>query len=421
MLHAICIGNDSMNARTKSVLALVTVAFAMAGAAAGQDEGPILRPKKPATKPSPTATLLVMCDLACSWKLDGEAKGRIDAGGSAKVKVELGQHFVVATTEDGLDQVKQLSEVRSTSQTVVNIELKPVHETRLKTEQEARDEAEREKKQREDREAREKAAHEQQEKEKAALEEAALAQRESVQRGRMTDVRNEADSATTEMSAAQIVDRNVFARGGLEAWRAIHTLSLTGKLGTEATGQLPFVMQLVRPRKLRLEIQFKGQSAVQVYDGSNGWKLRPFLGRQVVEPFTTEELTVASMQDDLDGPLVDYAAKGTQVTFEVIEKVEGHDAFKLRLDKRGGQVRRVWIDTQTFLELKIEGTPRRLGGKMSPVEIFYRDYKSVNGLMVPYVLETIVKGVKQSEKINIESVALNPQLDDALFTAPKSP
>lgn len=212
----------------------------------------------------------------------------------------------------------------------------------------------------------------------------------------MPDVRNEAVSATTEMSAARIVDQNVSARGGLEAWRAIRTLSFTGKLGTEAAGQLPFVMQLERPRKRRLEIQFKGQTAVQVFDGSNGWKLRPYRGRQEVEPFTAEELKMASMQDDIDGPLVDYAAKGTQVTLEGIEKVEGHDAFKLRLDKRGGEVRRVWIETQTFLELKIEGTPRRLGGKISPVEIFYRDYKSVDGLMVPYVLETIVQGVKQS-------------------------
>lgn len=49
---------------------------------AQQDEGPILRPKKPAAKPT-VATLLFMCDLACNWKLDGETKGHIDAGGGS--------------------------------------------------------------------------------------------------------------------------------------------------------------------------------------------------------------------------------------------------------------------------------------------------------------------------------------------------
>lgn len=83
------------------------------------------------------ATLLVMCDLACDWKLDGEMKGHIDAGGSAKAKVEFGQHLVIATTEDSVDQVKLLSEVKADGQTVVSIELKPVRDARLKAKQEA--------------------------------------------------------------------------------------------------------------------------------------------------------------------------------------------------------------------------------------------------------------------------------------------
>ena len=36
-----------------------------------------------------------------------------------------------------------------------------------------------------------------------------------------------------------------------------------------------------------------------------------------------------------------------------------------------------------FWKFKIEGVPRRMDGKMRPVEIYYRDYESVNGLMLP--------------------------------------
>jgi hypothetical protein len=108
---------------------------------AQQDEGPILLPRKPVAKPA-GATLLVLCDLACTWKLDGETRGRIEAGGSAKAKVELGQHLVVAATEDGIDQVKQLSKVEERGQTIVSIELKPVRDARLKAEQPVRNHAE---------------------------------------------------------------------------------------------------------------------------------------------------------------------------------------------------------------------------------------------------------------------------------------
>jgi hypothetical protein len=132
-------------------------------AAAQQDEEPILRPKTPAAKPA-AATLLVLCDLACNWKLDGDAKGRIDAGGTAKAKVEFGQHVVIAATEDGADQIQQISEIKARVQTVANMQLKPVRDARLKAEQEARDKADREAKDKADREAREQAAREQKEK-----------------------------------------------------------------------------------------------------------------------------------------------------------------------------------------------------------------------------------------------------------------
>jgi hypothetical protein len=82
---------------------------------------------------------------------------------------------------------------------------------------------------------------------------------------------------------------------------------------------------------------------------------------------------------------------------------------------QNGQVLRVWIDAQTFLETKIDGSPRRLDGKYHAVQVYYRDYRIVNGLMMPYLVETKVEGVKQAEKIAIEKVTVNPTLDDARF------
>src|SRR5882757_3262058 len=52
---------------------------------------------------------------------------------------------------------------------------------------------------------------------------------------------------------------------------------------------------------------------------------------------------------------------------------------------------------------------------MRPVEIYYRDCKSVNGLMVPYVLETTVQAAKQSHNMTIENVAVKPKLEHSLF------
>lgn len=230
-----------------------------------------------------------------------------------------------------------------------------------------------------------------------------------------------ASEAAPSLSAEQIVEKNVAARGGLSAWHSVQTLTVSGKLDAGGTDnhQLPFVMKLKRPNKSRMEIVFNDQTAVQVYDGSQGWKVRPFLNRGDIEPYTAEQAKSAAAEDALDGPLVDYAAKGTKVDFVGSEPVEGHAAYKLKLTSRGGLQRNVWIDAASFLELKIDGEPRVLDGRPHKVAIYYRDYQSERGLMMPRLLETAVEGVKVNHKMEISKVAVNDMLDDALFQKPQ--
>lgn len=47
---------------------------------------------------------------------------------------------------------------------------------------------------------------------------------------------------------------------------------------------------------MRMELQFNGQTAILVFDGANGWKLRPFLNRREVEPYSREEMKASSLQ-----------------------------------------------------------------------------------------------------------------------------
>jgi hypothetical protein len=133
----------------KSKFAGWALAAALAVAAlstVAQEEGPILLPKpKPVVKPAaPSATLLVICDLACNWKLDGKSRGRIGAGDSATVPVSLGQHLVAAATVDGLDKLENEIEIKIVGQTITHIALQPMREARLKADQDAKDKAARE-------------------------------------------------------------------------------------------------------------------------------------------------------------------------------------------------------------------------------------------------------------------------------------
>ena len=244
----------------------------------------------------------------------------------------------------------------------------------------------------------------------------------------------------TNMSAATIVERNIAARGGEGALRSLQSLSLSGKMDAggnnqryfktpgmpppppnpdgAAQVQLPFTLEMKRGHKSRLELQFNGQTAVQVYDGAQGWKVRPFLNRHQVEPFTADEAKLAAEQPDLDGLLADYAARGTRIDVEGMEAVEGKPAYRLKLTLKDGKVVHDWVDAQSFLEVRVEGVPRRLDGRMHAVEVYLRDYRSVAGLQIPYVIETTLQGVTRTERMIIEKADVNPRLDDARFAKP---
>jgi hypothetical protein len=225
-----------------------------------------------------------------------------------------------------------------------------------------------------------------------------------------------------KLSATQIVDKNVAARGGLTAWRAIHSMSITGKLdaGGKKDTLLPYTLQVKRPNKQRLAIEFAGHTALQVFDGEHGWKLRPYLNRPDPEPFSAEELRKATAEPALDGPLIDYAAKGSKVELEGTEMVEGQGTYRLKVTSKQGREQHIWVDGSTFLEAKMEGNPRHFNGRMRKVETYLRDYRRVEGVMVPFVAETRIESVPGGHSMTIEKVLLNEKFDDGAFAKPQS-
>jgi outer membrane lipoprotein-sorting protein len=261
-------------------------------------------------------------------------------------------------------------------------------------------------------------------------------------------------AAQAKLTAAQVVEKNIAARGGAQAWKGVQTMSWSGKMDAGAGDslersrrfaqneghlsnsrmshgnmsaadkkdnqvQLPFRHEMKRPNKSRTEIDFASKTAVQVFDGSNGWKYRPFLNRNDVEPFSADETKLESEDPGIGGYLTDYAARGSKVDLEGMEKVEGHDAYKLKVTSKTGGVKYVWVDAQSFLDVKVSGNPRRMDGKMHNVYIFQRDFRDVQGVKVPFVLETAVDGYRETHKAMLEAVAVNPKLIDSEFTKPQ--
>ncbi|HKP13997.1 MAG TPA: outer membrane lipoprotein-sorting protein, partial [Blastocatellia bacterium] len=180
-------------------------------------------------------------------------------------------------------------------------------------------------------------------------------------------------AAASAQTADEVVQKNIEARGGLQKIKAIKSVRATGKLAVEGSGvELAITIQQKRPNAYRMEATFQGQSVIQAYDGETGWQINPFENITEPEKLIGDELRDAREQADFDGPLVDYKAKGHAVELLGKEAVQGKPAYKLKLTLKSGDVRTVYIDAASYLELRVT-TTRRVNGGLRETDIYPGD------------------------------------------------
>ena len=226
---------------------------------------------------------------------------------------------------------------------------------------------------------------------------------------------------TADLTAAEIVARNATARGGADAWRRIGSMAWAGHVeSANARGQnLPFLLEQQRPNKARFEIVAEGQKSVRAYDGTTGWKLRAAPGqRPAIESYSADELDFARGAQVIDGPLMDYAAKGASIVVAGVDQVAGRRAYVVEARLPSGGLDRIWVDAETFLELRFDRHYRSASGEPAVSSIFYGEYRAFDGLLLPVTIETAAVAGRAGNKLVIERVALNPALGDAQFSRP---
>jgi hypothetical protein len=229
------------------------------------------------------------------------------------------------------------------------------------------------------------------------------------------------DATSSNLSVDQIIEKNTAARGGIDAWHKVDSMVWVGRVETSGNGApARFVLAMKRPNKTRFEIVSMNRMALRVFDGTHGWKLRPMRRDEDanMQPYNAQELQFAHDEQVIDRPLIDHAAKGIKVSLAGVEQIEGHQAYRLELAMPSGATRQVWVDASSFLEIKSEHETRTLLGQRVPVDVYYRDYRSFGGVKMPVMIESGAASARPIDKLIIEKIELNPQVDDKMFERP---
>jgi hypothetical protein len=216
----------------------------------------------------------------------------------------------------------------------------------------------------------------------------------------------------------ELVAKNVQAKGGADKLRALQSLRLTGKLLIrQGQVELRYLELKARPNKIRSEATLQGMTAVNAFDGKEGWRISPFQGRKDPEKMSSDDVKPLMEEAEIDGPLVDWKAKGSTVEYLGTEDVEGTAAHKLKVTRQNGDVSFVYLDPDHFLEIRVL-TQRVQHGAHIEEETELGDYEQVNGVFVPFATDSGRKGDPDKQKVIIEKAEANVPLDDAMFRFP---
>jgi hypothetical protein len=223
-------------------------------------------------------------------------------------------------------------------------------------------------------------------------------------------------AAAAAQTAEELVAKNLQARGGVDKIKAINTLKMTGKayVGIDAA----LSQENKRADMIRQNFTVQGMTQIQAYDGKVGWQISPFGGRKDPELMGEDDYRDLLEEADIDGPLVDYQAKGNKVEYLGLDKVDGDDAYELKVTLKNGDIVYYYLDPDTYLEIK-KKKQQFIRGSVRESEQDLGSYKQVAGVYYPFSIEAGSKdNPGDHARITFDKIEANVPLDDSYFKMP---
>lgn len=222
----------------------------------------------------------------------------------------------------------------------------------------------------------------------------------------------------TAVTADEMVQKNVEARGGAQRLKALQGVRTTVKAKFGSL-DADFVRRQKRPGKIREEFILQGLVGIQAHDGVQGWAVTPWQGRKDPDKLSADDSKGLVEESDIEGALVDYQAKGHTVEYLGTEDVDGTEAHKLKLTRANKDFQYLFLDPDFFLLIRAE-SHQWLRGAEQVSETDFGEYQLVGGIWWPFAYASGAKGSTSKATFAVENIELNPELDDTLFRFPET-
>jgi outer membrane lipoprotein-sorting protein len=215
----------------------------------------------------------------------------------------------------------------------------------------------------------------------------------------------------------QILANYYKAIGGLEKWQKLDTMIMKGTMTSQGVS-MPITAYHKRPNNCRVEFRIEENLLAQVFNGMFAWQLNPLSGNPDPSPMSQSRSNYLRDTCDIESSLIDYKKKGYDVRYLGEEEVAGRKAYKVTVNYKSGNIETHFLDTETYLIIKVEGIYNLEGNEMRTTTN-YADFKNTNGYVVPYNLAIDIHGAPSTENLKIDKFIFNSKINPTMFDFPK--
>jgi hypothetical protein len=210
--------------------------------------------------------------------------------------------------------------------------------------------------------------------------------------------------------ASKIIDQCVKASGGRKALAKVQTMLIDGTIQTagDATAGT-YSLRVKLPNRYYSELRTDGKAWIEAYNGKSAWH-QPESG-QIATLLGPPALEMEAAAQYYNSRLLELSKKKIGAAYKGTASVHGHETNEVVLTFPTGIEWEVFFDQHSHLiveeKTKLEAVPR---------EIYYDDYRTTNGVKLPYKLE-IHRGA-DVYVVNVTREEINETVGERVFDFP---
>jgi outer membrane lipoprotein-sorting protein len=216
-------------------------------------------------------------------------------------------------------------------------------------------------------------------------------------------------SVISAQSLDEIVKKYT-AANKLDQVANLKTIKITANMSMMGM-DLPMVLWMKNPNKIKSVTSFNGQDIIQVFDGEKGWAINPMTGSSDPVEMTPDQIKQTLRSNMFQNSMANYLKNG-QLALNGEENVNEKPAYKLKATLEGGQVIDMFIDKNSYFLVK-QSTTTDMNGTSVTADSYPSDYTEINGLMVPMKTTTSAQGMDMV--LTFTKVEVDAPMEDSVF------